>query len=155
VKKWWLLFLSLLLLDALTKALAMQYLPQSNSQPFPFGGIPIFTFSGVTFSLNFVTNTGAAWGLLAGHAGELFLFRILIIAILLYSMPKRIPAWLIVTGAIGNAMDYCFYGQVIDFFHFTFWGHSFPIFNVADSCISIGVFSLLFLSNKAKAAQSL
>ncbi|MBU6446833.1 MAG: signal peptidase II, partial [Verrucomicrobia bacterium] len=60
------------------------------------------------------------------------------------------PIWLVVTGAIGNVLDYCLYGHVIDFIHFTFWGYSFPIFNVADSCITIGILTLLLLPKQKK-----
>ena len=42
---------------------------------------------------------------------------------------------LIVSGIVGNLIDRIFYGSVIDFINFRFW----PIFNVADSLIFIGV----------------
>src|SRR5690606_30184448 len=96
-------------------------------------------------------NTGVAWGLFAGFPGLLFALRVAIISILLVFVPKRLPVWLIATGAIGNVIDYCLYGHVIDFLHFTFWGYSFPIFNIADSCITIGVCFLLLFPSKAQA----
>lgn len=54
--------------------------------------------------------------------------------------------WLIVTGAAANAFDYLRYGYVVDFFHFTFWGYSFPIFNLADTYITLGAASLFLLA---------
>jgi Lipoprotein signal peptidase len=63
--------------------------------------------------------------------------------------------WLIVTGAIGNAFDYWRYGHVIDFLHFTFWGSSFPVFNLADAYITLGAISLFLLTRAMpRAAQT-
>jgi signal peptidase II len=42
-------------------------------------------------------------------------------------------------GAIGNIIDRLRFGNVIDFLDFHFW----PVFNMADSCISIGAFLLM------------
>ena len=154
MKRWILLFLFLLCLDISTKIMAIEYIPHLTGGQYPFGGFGIFSLGGVTFSLNYVVNTGAAWGLFAGHSGLLFTLRTGIILGLLFFAPKKVLIWLIVTGAIGNAIDYCLYGHVIDFFHFTFWGYSFPVFNVADSCISIGVMCLFFLPNKSKQVQA-
>jgi signal peptidase II len=158
--KKWILFFSLLLgLDAAAKWLALEFVPALGSTflGYPFGGIPIFDWIGVTFSLNAIGNTGAAWGLFQGHSGLLFLFRSLIIGalilyILFYNRGKSpsIPLWLVATGAVGNAIDYWAYGHVIDFFHFCFWGYSFPIFNLADSYITMGVFFLLIASRSEK-----
>jgi signal peptidase II len=117
---------------------------------YPFGGIPIFSFGGITFSLNSIANTGMAWGFFADCPGVLFTIRIFILLGLIFFAPKQFPIWLIITGAFGNALDYCLYGKVIDFFHFTFWGYSFPIFNIADSCITIGVIVLIFFSRQHK-----
>jgi signal peptidase II len=153
--KWLVLFPLLLGLDIVTKVLAMHWIPHLSYGPYPFGGIEVFSLGGITFSLNYVVNTGAAWGLFAGYSGLLFGLRTAIIFALIFFVPKRLPIWLVVTGAVGNAIDYCLYGHVIDFFHFTFWGYSFPIFNVADACITIGIFSLLLLPNKSKEARAL
>lgn len=150
MKKWWPLFLFLLALDGITKILALYYIPPIHYGAYPYGGVPIFAAGGITFSLNTIVNTGAAWGIFAGHSGLLFAARLLIVLGLLLFVSKRFPVWLVLTGAVGNAIDFCLYGHVIDFFHFNFWGYSFPIFNVADACISVGVLSLLFLPQKIK-----
>lgn len=154
MKKWWPLLLFLLGLDVVTKILAQSLVPPLSFSGYPFGGIGIFSLGGITFSLNYIVNTGAAWGVFAGHSGLLFVLRMSIILALIFLVPKRFPIWLIVIGAIGNAIDYCLYGHVIDFLHFTFWGYSFPIFNIADSCISIGVVSLLFLPTPVTEAEA-
>jgi signal peptidase II len=152
--KWLIFFPFVLCLDFVSKIVAMYFIPPLGGGAYPFGGIPVFAFGGITCSLNYVVNTGAAWGLFTGHPGLLFLLRAGIIFGLLFFVPKRIPVWLVMVGAVGNVIDYCLYGHVIDFIHFTFWGYRFPIFNVADSCISVGVLSLL-LSGKPKEARVL
>ncbi len=157
MSKWLIgLFALLLAADAATKSFAIDHIPMMGSYDriYPFGGIGVMPdLFGVTFSLNYVTNSGAAWGIFAGHPGLLFALRIAIIgclaAYLLFSKPK-FSLWLVAVGALGNAIDYCLYGHVIDFLHFTFWGYSFPIFNIADSCITIGVVFLLLFSRSGK-----
>jgi signal peptidase II len=155
MKKWWLCLFLILCLDMGTKWAALQWIPQLGFPPFPFGGIPIFSLGGITCSLNTIANTGAAWGTFAEYPGLLFMVRILIILALVILIPKRFPIWLVLTGALGNVIDYCLYEKVIDFIHFTFWGYSFPIFNVADSCITIGVISLFLFRDAKKEVSSL
>lgn len=150
--------LFLLLVDFASKAFALQSIPLMHlfNRCYPFGGIPVFeNFFGISFSLNLAYNTGAAWGFFQGSAGLLFVLRAgVIVGLLVYLFFAKqrpvylIPLWLVATGAIGNALDYLLYGHVIDFFHFVFWGYSFPIFNWADSMITLGVIGLLFLSSK-------
>jgi signal peptidase II len=151
-------FFLLLGLDVVSKLVALGHIPPMNIGGYPYGGIGIFSnFLGISFSLNMIVNTGAAWGMFAGHSGLLFGLRTAVIVglvsyLLFYrsgSTPK-IPLWLVVIGALGNAIDYALYGHVIDFFHFVFWGYSFPIFNLADSYITLGVLGILFLTRRAK-----
>jgi len=155
----YLALLFLLALDTLSKIGALAWIPPMGRGGYPFGGIGIFSdFLGISFSLNFVVNTGAACGIFPGYPALLFWLRVAIIAALLayllfYARKTKgtFPLWLVVTGAIGNAIDYALYGHVIDFLHFNFWGHSFPVFNFADSYITIGVaLLLLFESFKKK-----
>jgi len=159
VKKWVALFASLLGADLISKALASAYIAPMLPKIFgyPFGGVAIFEVFGISFSLNTVVNSGAAWGFFQGYSGLLFLIRALIIGGLIVHLiffnkgkTPAFPLWLIVTGAIGNGIDYLVYGHVIDFFHFCFWGHSFAIFNLADCYISLGVIGTLLYSRLAK-----
>lgn len=160
-------FLSFLLgADIILKMITVDCIPSMGplDRIYPFGGVPIFSdFFGISFSLNYVINTGAAWGLFAGHPALLFCLRTVIILslaihLLFFQKEKMLPnfpAWLIVTGALGNIIDYLLYGHVIDLFHFNFWGYSFPIFNLADSYITLGVVGLLFSRSIQKTPQSL
>ena len=145
---------ALLLLDVFSKKSAALWLAPIQYGKYPFGGMGVFAdFLGISFSLNRIGNTGAAWGILPEHSTLLFVCRLAIILILIsYLLLNRsrntFPFWLIATGAIGNVIDYIVYGSVVDFFHFNFWGYSFPIFNFADSYITIGIFILLLSRKK-------
>lgn len=154
MKKWpALLALSVLFLDLLSKFLIQHFLPTMNTYYYPYGGIGIFhNFLGIDFSINHATNKGAAWGILADYQEYLLFLRVVcIISIVIYMVffnnnkTLNFPCALIIGGAIGNVVDYFIYGHVIDMFHFVFWGYSYPIFNIADSAIFIGIF-WLFLS---------
>jgi signal peptidase II len=133
----------LIALDFLSKAIAFRELTS--------GGIVIIKNF---FSLDLVFNTGVAWGLFDGHAGLWFGIRLILIAGLIYYFWRRASGWegiflsLVLAGALGNTLDYILYGKVVDFFHFTFWSYSFPIFNVADSCVTLGAIGLILWPTK-------
>lgn len=130
-------------------------LPYSH---YPYGGIGIFdSFAGIEFSISHLTNKGAAWGTLSAYQGYLVGARIcLITGLILYALKWnmhkswRIPLGLIISGAIGNVIDYFIYGHVVDMFHFVFWGYDFPVFNVADSAVTVGVAWLILLNSIQK-----
>lgn len=143
-------------LDQLTKGLVYAYLPviDSSFYWYPYGGIGIFkNFAGIEFSINHMTNTGAAWGVLGNYQLILIILRIgLILGLFVYLFKFnehtswRLPLIFIIAGALGNVIDFFIYGHVIDMFHFVLWGYDFPVFNLADSAISIGIISLFILS---------
>jgi signal peptidase II len=93
-----------------------------------------------------VRNSGAAFGF-APAGATLFLLASIVVAIGLVVYVARNPgtAWndavlgLILGGTIGNGFDRIAYGWVTDFINFHFW----PVFNLADSAISIGVVLLI------------
>jgi signal peptidase II len=149
-------FLFLFLLDFFSKMYVHNCIPSMNSYfpVYPYGGIGVFhDVWGIDFSINHVVNKGAAWGMFASFQDVLLYVRLIIIgAILSYlvfvSVPlsRQIPLVMILSGAIGNVLDFFLYGHVIDMFHFKFWGHSFAVFNVADSAITCGIAWLFLLS---------
>lgn len=159
--------IALLMVDQLSKWYTAAYIPLITfaSPYYPFGGIPVFqNFLGVDFSLNYLTNKGAAWGKLSEFQNLLLIARIVMIGGLIYTILKinshpgrTLPLTLITAGAIGNVIDVFVYGHVVDMFHFILWGYDFPIFNVADSAICIGVFWLIavmqFQENKSSTCQ--
>jgi signal peptidase II len=102
------------------------------------------------FHLTSHRNAGAAFGILQNQRWFFIVTTLIVIAgIILYLRRTRanqplLSAGLafILGGAIGNFIDRLFFGKVVDFFHFVLI--DFPIFNVADSAITIGV-SLIIL----------
>ena len=103
------------------------------------------------FSLNSYRNRGAAWGMLEGKFGFFFFVTIIVVIGLIYFLYKegtknKVFAWsiaLLLSGAIGNFIDRMARGEVVDFFHFFPFGYNFPIFNVADVCLTFGVIMML------------
>lgn len=144
----------LLGLDVVTKWLSANHLPPLLPIGYPFGGIPLFEMSGITASLNQVRNGGAAWGVLQGFPALLAIARIVCAGILFFSKNRTLAFLLIATGALGNGIDFWIYGKVIDFIYLTFWGYSFPVFNLADCCITIGALLLLFSPKNAPVKAS-
>jgi len=99
------------------------------------------------FHLTLVLNTGAAFGLLK-NKNQFFVISSLVVAALIvgYALfgkckdPVMLSALgLILGGAIGNLTDRLLFGYIIDFLDFRVW----PVFNVADSAITVG--SLLLI----------
>lgn len=148
-----------LLLDAASKYLTQTYIPlMQYNWHYPYGGIGVFKdFLGIEFSITHQINRGAAWGAFSDFQVPLLYVRIvLILGLLIYAagFNKR-PSWniplaLIVTGAAGNVSDYFIYGHVVDMLHFVLWGYDFPVFNIADSAIFIGISWLLLISGCEK-----
>ena len=104
------------------------------------------------FSITLAKNTGIAFSLLEGKIGIIILLTILVILLLLEMLKKenkekeKICYAVIIGGAIGNLLDRLLYGYVIDFLDFKIFGYDYPIFNIADSCIVIGIILLLIIS---------
>lgn len=104
------------------------------------------------FKLTYVENRGGAWG---AFSGALWLFIIITVAALgfmFYLMKDfdlktnafySIGLALVIAGAIGNFIDRVIFKYVTDFLDFYIFGYDFPVFNVADICITIGVFMLI------------
>lgn len=93
-------------------------------------------------------NRGAAFGILQDQRWFFIVVTIIILAGLIWYMQavrKTAKATLLIGlglvfgGAIGNFIDRVRFGEVVDFFKFNFGSYTFPIFNVADSTICIGV----------------
>ena len=95
-------------------------------------------------------NTGMGFGLFKGGTTMLAVMTGIVIAvIILYLLFVRrdkayirVPLIMVAAGGIGNLVDRVAFGYVRDFFMFSFWD-SFPIFNVADSFITVGAIALI------------
>ena len=99
------------------------------------------------FSLYYVKNTGAAFSILQNQSFILILLSLIILIVLnnyitvleKSSKLETISLGLILGGIIGNLIDRLLYNSVIDFLSFNLFGYSFPVFNIADCAIVIGV----------------
>ncbi|MDR0968010.1 MAG: signal peptidase II [Holosporaceae bacterium] len=104
------------------------------------------------FNIVRVENKGVTFGLLSGAAQPyVFAAVSLVVAALLCVWAKkdkliRLPASLIIGGAIGNIVDRIINGAVIDFLDFHLLAYHWPAFNIADSAIVIGTAVLFFIS---------
>jgi len=97
-----------------------------------------------------VENSGAAFSILEGRTMMLMVLSVFAIVALLklskdFIENKRnmVAFGLLLGGIFGNFGDRLFLGVVRDFLKFKIFGYNFPIFNVADMCIVVGVFLLL------------
>ncbi|BCM89605.1 lipoprotein signal peptidase [Abditibacteriota bacterium] len=107
--------------------------------------------------LQHVQNHGAAWSVLAGHTTFLVLFTLAVIAMLIFSAKEiarqgalsATAFGLILGGALGNFLDRATQGYVTDYFDLdtpVAWLQTFPVFNVADSALTVGVVLILLAS---------
>ena len=134
------IFLVMLACDLVTKYITNLKLGENESVSF----IPGF--------INFINvhNDGAAWNIFSGNQVFLiiFTFTFLIAFGFLYFKERgnnilfHIASSLIFTGCIGNLIDRLLFGYVRDMIHFEFWP-KFPVFNIADICVCIGVILLI------------
>jgi signal peptidase II len=159
----------LVVLDQVTKVLVKTSMMLGESHP----------MIGSMVNLTFVENPGMAFGISWGD-GKLILtlLTIVIAGVLVWYLRQianghwapRLAVTLILAGAVGNLIDRAlygvifgdaplFYGRVVDFIQvdipdITWLGdvHThFPVFNIADSCVTVGVLLLLLTGNKLPA----
>jgi signal peptidase II len=130
-------FATVLVFDQLTKIWAVRRLGPAEGQH-------VIYLIGDWFRLTFLKNTGVAFGLFQDMPQVFTVTSLVITAGALYFYRYHLPTesrWVQVTigliagGAIGNVIDRIRLGYVIDFVSIGWW----PIFNVADSAISVGV----------------
>lgn len=161
------LFCGMVLMDQGTKFLAEKnYMLEStahNIHDYFASSKNIFHIGGdswLNFSLTYVRNTGAAWGLLGNLPENIrpYFFYILtavamifIVYLFFKTSPSnfitRLGIVLIFSGAMGNYIDRVWLHYVIDWIHFNwnlfFWQFDFPVFNIADCCVTSGVILLI------------
>lgn len=131
----------LLCIDQISKLLIVNLLTKTNSIAI------IKNF----FYLTYINNDGAAFSILVGKRVLLILIAVLVIVMLIRYIKKNniqnklelVSISLIIGGSLGNLIDRVVRGYVIDFLDFKIFNYNFPIFNLADTFIVIGVFLLL------------
>ncbi len=140
--------------DQLSKAYAVAHLRWGESWAPVEALRPFFRFT-------LTHNRGAAFGLFP-QGGTLFLVIALVVTAVILYYYRRLPprAWLVrlalglqLGGALGNVVDRLRQGYVVDFLEVPHW----PVFNVADSCIVVGVVLLgivMWREERRAAAQA-
>ncbi len=139
LKYLWITFV-VIVLDQISKQLAEHYLVFHVPVPV----VPLF-------NLTLSYNTGAAFSFLSDAGGWqrwFFVVLALIVSSVIVLWMRKLPAqdkWvaialgMVLGGAIGNVIDRVLFGHVIDFLHVYYQQWSWPIFNIADSAIFVGV----------------
>lgn len=145
-----------IVLDQITKRLVASSMELHDSREIVAG----------VLSLTHVRNRGAAFGFLSNadlpYQAVLFAALSLLALGAIAAYALKLPAaqrWpqvalaLIMGGAVGNLIDRIAYGYVIDFVDVYWKVHHWPAFNVADSCISVGVAMLILDLLRAPAEE--
>lgn len=127
---------TILLLDQITKTIVETYV-KVNSR---IKVIKDF------FYITLCHNEGAAWGILSGYKIIIILFTILAICLIYHfifcfkrNKRNEFAFGLLVGGLAGNLIDRILFGYVRDFFDFYIFQYDYPVFNVADIAIVLGV----------------
>ena len=135
------LFSGLFFLDRITKLL-MLWWGHAEIRITPF----------LSFVLSF--NRGVSWGMFHSEKTAPFVLVTLLTAtIIIPLVVYTITRWkrgffiwketIVIAGAFSNFIDRVAYGAVVDFISFSYGSWSWPVFNVADACIVVGIFLIL------------
>ena len=128
-----------IIVDQLTKFLVVKYMTLGQS----ISVIDNFLY------ITSHRNDGAAWGILQGKMIFFYVVTLVVIGLVILWIRKLdikkekllvIALSLILGGALGNFIDRVMYQHVVDFINTYIFGYDFPIFNIADSALCIGVF---------------
>lgn len=136
-------------LDQWTKYLTVENIQLGETKEFISGFL----------SFTYIRNTGGAWSILEGKMMFFYIMTVAVVAVLLYLLVKNskgskwftIGLSLILAGALGNFIDRLRLGYVVDMLKTEFI--TFPIFNIADMALVIGVgcvFIYLILDERAQ-----
>ena len=127
----------LFIIDMITKILVTSNMTVGSS---------INVISGF-FSITYVENTGAAWGIFSNGTILLGLLSVVFLIVFIkyildqksISLFNSINYALIIAGVFGNMIDRFARGFVVDFLNFQVFSYDFPVFNVADTFIVVGI----------------
>lgn len=140
-KSHFIVFLLLLLGDQLSKWVVTLQLALGES----VSVIPGF------FDITYLENKGAAWSMLEGKMVFFILVAIVALVFMFYCYRRsedgdvfiHYGLVLMMAGTIGNLIDRVWLGYVRDFLSFDIFGYAFPVFNIADVALCVGVFLVI------------
>lgn len=143
---YYLIALFLILLDQWSKWFIVKHMNIGESIPI------IDSF----FHITSHRNEGAAWGILQGQMLFFYIVTAVVVVGIIYylhtegkkSMLLRVALSFILGGAIGNFIDRLYRKEVVDFLDFNIFGYNYPIFNIADTVLVIGVGLLIIATLK-------
>lgn len=130
---------AIVIIDRLTKLAVVKYMSEMESIPIIPG----------VFHLTYVRNPGAAFGLFPNKTLFFILITLAVVVLIVFfagrlakdGLAYQIALGLMLGGALGNLWDRLHGGLVVDFLDFRVW----PVFNIADSSLVIGVLLFAFL----------
>ncbi|WP_342389025.1 signal peptidase II [Salinicoccus bachuensis] len=128
-------------LDQFTKYLVVRFMEEGES-------IPVL---GEYLELTSHRNSGAAWGMFQGQMIFFYVVTLIVLAILVYVYIKeakgnfllQLAIVMLIAGSLGNFIDRILFQEVVDFIDVLIVFYDFPIFNVADSALTVGVILML------------
>ena len=139
-KKIYILAITIFIIDQISKSIISTYLKLNQS----IEVIKDF------FYLRYINNTGASWGILSNSKILLIILSLIAIIILIrymYSFKETklnyIGFGFLLGGILGNLSDRLLHGYVKDFLDFIIFNYDFPVFNIADIFIVLGVIILI------------
>ncbi len=139
-KKTYVIAIFILLFDQLSKSLIEIYFKLNES----------FVIVKDFFSITVAHNTGGAWSILNNHSYLFIIFSVVALIVLIRFMfqfknnlRNNIAFACTVAGIMSNLADRLFLGYVRDFLDFKILGYDYPIFNIADIAIVVGVLLLI------------
>ena len=141
--KYLIISLVLLIIDQISKYFVMTNIKLNKSIVI----IPNF------FKLTYTNNHGAAFSILEGNTILLIVVSIIALILIYLFLIKNhklssleiFSYSLLIGGIIGNLIDRILYHYVIDFIHFEIFNYHFPIFNIADVAIVIGIMIMILI----------
>lgn len=145
------LAIGILIFDQVTKFLVATQMSLGES-------IPVI---GETLQITSHRNSGAAWGMFEGRMAFFYIVTVIVIAFMIYlykseannNLMMQVGISMLMAGAVGNFIDRLLFQEVVDFVDVMIFNYDFPIFNVADSALTVGVIVLLievFITGKGK-----
>jgi len=139
-----LLFLCVVISDQVTKFIIDSTLSLHESR----------SIIGNVLQLTYVRNSGAAFGLSFGNQTVMFIVTVVVTITLFYlfisgkidtgTIVGKIALVMVLGGAIGNLIDRIRMGEVIDFIDMGFGRYRWPVYNLADIYVTVGMFMLIF-----------